>query len=145
MDFKSKKQTRNLEEVFDFLGVSLERDMINFSFITLEGNTLYFIIYTTIVDLDDLEFFYTEIRKAKSFCAKDVTEEILMGRYPKDFFWDVIEEKSKNVIDSESKIEFYTSILEENSYIHFVNKKIENRGFNSLLLSIENLFRRFLI
>ena len=76
MDFKSKKQTRNLEEVFDFLGVSLERDMINFSFITLEGNTLYFIIYTTIVDLDDLEFFYTEIRKAKSFCAKDVTEEI---------------------------------------------------------------------
>jgi len=135
VDFKSKKQTRNLEEVFDFLGVSLERDMINFSFITLEGNTLYFIIYTTIVDLDDLEFFYTEIRKAKRFCVKDATEEILMGRYPKDFFWDVIEEKSKNVIDSESKIEFYTSILEENSHIHFVNKKIENRGFNSLLLS----------
>jgi hypothetical protein len=105
VDFKSKKKTRNLEEVFDFLCVSLEKDMINFSFIALEGNTLYFIIYTTIINLDDLEFFYTEIRKAKSFCAKNVTEEILIGRYSKDFFWDVIREKTKDVMNSESKIE----------------------------------------
>ena len=108
-------------------------DLSNFSYIIeLDDVTELAIFFLNIYSVNELKLLFDKSEFIKCQEIKEITKELLTGKYNNQDFWTILED-NENDNFKKDEVEFFFNFIKRNSTIDDVLDKINNRGLSNLL------------
>mgnify|MGYP005863010215 CR=1 FL=1 len=133
--YSSKENLKDFILELEKLDTRTITDLANFSYVIGENEvTERAIFFLSISSLKELKLLFNKSELIKGLNIKDITQQLLTGKYNNQYFWTILESKEYNSEDfKKDDVDFFLEFIKQNSSADFILDKINHRGLNNLL------------